>query len=91
MDVPSAGDIVVLPFPFSDLSESKSVQSLLLRSQQSDWFYARSRATLRTPRQLSSRKLILNQECCGFKLPVLPNFLRQTNVISIEERSSRKS
>ena len=38
MGIPSAGDIVVLPFPFSDLSESKVRPAVVLaRANQSDW------------------------------------------------------
>ena len=38
MGVPSAGDIVVLPFPFSDLSESKIRPAVVLaRATKSDW------------------------------------------------------
>ena len=38
MVIPKAGDIVVLPFPFSDLSESKVRPAVVLaRANQSDW------------------------------------------------------
>ena len=38
MGVPSAGDIVVLPFPFPDLSDSKIRPAVVLaRSNKSDW------------------------------------------------------
>ena len=38
MGVPSAGDIVVLPFPFSDLSENKVRPAVVLaRANKSDW------------------------------------------------------
>ena len=38
MVIPSAGDIVVLPFPFSDLSESKVRPAVVLaRANKSDW------------------------------------------------------
>ena len=38
MGIPSAGDIVVLPFPFSDLSESKIRPAVVLaRANKNDW------------------------------------------------------
>ena len=38
MVIPKAGDIVVLPFPFSDLSESKVRPAVVLaRANKSDW------------------------------------------------------
>ena len=38
MGIPSAGDIVVLPFPFSDLSDSKIHPAVVLaRANKSDW------------------------------------------------------
>lgn len=38
MVIPSAGDIVVLPFPFSDLSDSKIRPAVVLaRANKSDW------------------------------------------------------
>ena len=38
MGVPSAGDIVVLPFPFSDLTENKARPAVVLaRANKSDW------------------------------------------------------
>ena len=38
MVVPSAGDVVVLPFPFSDLSESKVRPAVVLaRANKNDW------------------------------------------------------
>lgn len=38
MVIPSAGDVVVLPFPFSDLSESKVRPAVVLtRANKSDW------------------------------------------------------
>lgn len=38
MVVPKAGDVVVLPFPFSDLTESKVRPAVVLaRANQSDW------------------------------------------------------
>lgn len=38
MVIPSAGDIVVLPFPFSDLSENKVRPAVVLaRANKSDW------------------------------------------------------
>ena len=38
MVIPKAGDVVVLPFPFSDLSESKVRPAVVLaRANQSDW------------------------------------------------------
>ena len=38
MGIPSAGDIVVLPFPFSDLSDSKIRPAVVLaRANKSDW------------------------------------------------------
>lgn len=38
MVIPKAGDVVVLPFPFSDLSESKVRPAVVLaRANKSDW------------------------------------------------------
>jgi len=38
MVIPKAGDIVVLPFPFSDLTENKVRPAVVLaRANQSDW------------------------------------------------------
>ncbi|HZQ07010.1 MAG TPA: type II toxin-antitoxin system PemK/MazF family toxin [Anaerolineae bacterium] len=38
MVIPSAGDIIILPFPFSDLTESKVRPAVVLaRATQSDW------------------------------------------------------
>ncbi|MBI5352791.1 MAG: type II toxin-antitoxin system PemK/MazF family toxin [Chloroflexi bacterium] len=38
MGIPSAGDVVVLPFPFSDLSESKVRPAVVLaRAGKGDW------------------------------------------------------
>lgn len=38
MVIPSAGDIVVLPFPFSDLSDNKIRPAVVLaRANKSDW------------------------------------------------------
>ncbi len=38
MGVPSAGDVVVLPFPFSDLTENKVRPAVILaRANKSDW------------------------------------------------------
>jgi len=38
MVIPKAGDIVVLPFPFSDLSESKVRPAVVFaRASKSDW------------------------------------------------------
>ena len=38
MVIPSAGDVVVLPFPFSDLSESKVRPAVVLaHANKSDW------------------------------------------------------
>ncbi len=38
MVIPKSGDVVVLPFPFSDLSESKVRPAVVLaRANQSDW------------------------------------------------------
>jgi len=38
MGIPSAGDIVVLPFPFSDLSDSKIRPAVVLaRANKNDW------------------------------------------------------
>ena len=38
MVIPSAGDVVVLPFPFSDLSESKVRPAVVLaRANKRDW------------------------------------------------------
>ena len=38
MGLPAAGDIVILPFPFSDLSDSKIRPAVVLaRANQSDW------------------------------------------------------
>ena len=38
MVIPSAGDIVILPFPFSDLSDSKIRPAVVLaRANKSDW------------------------------------------------------
>ena len=38
MVIPKSGDIVVLPFPFSDLSENKVRPAVVLaRANKSDW------------------------------------------------------
>ena len=38
MVIPSAGDVIILPFPFSDLTENKVRPAVVLaRANQSDW------------------------------------------------------
>lgn len=38
MVIPSAGDVIILPFPFSDLSENKVRPAVVLaRANQNDW------------------------------------------------------
>lgn len=83
MVVPSAGDVVTLPFPFSDLSESKVRPAVVLaRANKSDWILCQITSNpMEMPRQSSLRRLTSNRECYGFKVtPVPPNFSLPTKV-----------
>lgn len=55
MGLPSVGTVVVVRFPFSDLSRSKLRPAIVLADAgRNDWIYARSRASL-TLTQLRSK------------------------------------
>ncbi len=81
MVIPKSGDVVVLPFPFSDLSESKVRPAVVLaRANKSDWILCQITSNpYGDARRSSLLRLILSQGCCGFKvMRVLPNYSRQT-------------
>lgn len=83
MGIPSAGDVVVLPFPFSDLSESKVRPAVVLACPTKAIGFCAKLPAIPTEmhRQLSSLRLISNRECCDFRvMRVRPNCLLQTKV-----------
>jgi hypothetical protein len=84
MVIPKSGDVVVLPFPFSDLSENKVRPAVVLAcANKSDWILCQitSNPYGEMHRRLSLLKPISNRGCYGFKvMHVHPSCLQQMKV-----------
>jgi hypothetical protein len=79
MGIPSAGDVVTLPFPFSDLSDSKVRPAVVLaRANKSDWILCQITSNPYGDAQaIVIARQISRQECCGLKvMRALQNFLQ---------------
>ena len=83
MVIPKSGDVVVLPFPFSDLSESKVRPAVVLaRANQNDWILCQITSNPYGDAQaIVIDKTDFGQGCYGFKvMRVRPSCSQQMRV-----------